>query len=332
MCTALLSIDRNGQVLLVGVRDEMLARAWEPPARHWPELPGLIGGRDLQAGGTWLAVSPDDRRAACVLNGRGQQAPAATRRSRGELPLLAALGKPLDRSTLAYLDPFHLLTAEPGRATLQSWDGQNLIDRELPPGLHLAVNSGLASDLLRTSPAIRAATSPAATSLAPSPASDPASPAATSPASNPASQLPTDPPPASQPTVSRPPAGRRTASQPAANQPPAASPRSENGRAENGRAHELARITYFLPKFAKAARPDPRPGDPVAKAWGEWFPLLNGADLPTGDQRALIVRHDFGDGRVWGTGSISLVALSPTSLRYDFTASPGDPAAWYQVA
>ncbi len=90
MCTALLSIDENGRVLLVGVRDEMLARAWEPPARHWPELPGLIGGRDLQAGGTWLAVSPDDRRAACVLNGRGQQAPAPTRRSRGELPLRAA--------------------------------------------------------------------------------------------------------------------------------------------------------------------------------------------------------------------------------------------------
>ena len=154
MCTALLSIDDNGRVLLVGVRDEMLARAWEPPARHWPGLPGLVGGRDLQAGGTWLAVSPDDRRVACVLNGRGQQAPAATRRSRGGLPLRAALGKPLDRSALTGLDPFHLLVAEPGRATIQSWDGRDLLDRELDPGLHLAVNSGLASDLHPPRPAV----------------------------------------------------------------------------------------------------------------------------------------------------------------------------------
>ena len=36
-------------------------------------------------------------------------------------------------------------------------------------------------------------------------------------------------------------------------------------------------------------------------------------------------------GRVWGTTSISLVAITSGGLRYDFTASPGDPAAWYPV-
>ncbi len=330
MCTALLSIDENGHVLLVGVRDEMLARAWEPPARHWPELPGLIGGRDLQAGGTWLAVSPEDRRAACVLNGRGQQAPASTRRYRGELPLQAAIGKPLDRSTLADLDPFHLLVAEPGRATIQSWDGHHLLERELPPGLHMAVNTGLASDLLPdlagTGVAAKSAppdwTSAAFSPADPSPAapiSTASGPATsqnppTSTDSDPGTSLPADPPP-------------RTPTSAASNSAAPASP-----RADNGRAHELARITYFLPRFAQAARPDPHPGEPVAQAWGEWFPLLNGDGLPTGDQRALIVRHDFGDGRIWGTGSISLVALSPASLRYDFTATPGDPPAWYYIA
>lgn len=291
MCTALLSIDEDGHVLLVGVRDEMLARAWEPPARHWPELAGLIGGRDLQAGGTWLAVSPQDRRAACVLNARGQQAPPATRRSRGELPLRAAVGKTLDRSALADLDPFHLLVAEPGRAIVQSWDGRDLAERELGPGLHMAVNSGLASDLLLATAATQtaAATNPAvANSL-------PAGPAAAGPAQ-------------------------------------AAQPTADQLRAENGRARELARVSYFLPRFERAARPDPHPGEPIAEAWGEWFPLLNGDGLPTGDERALIVRHEFGDGRIWGTGSISLVALSPASLRYDFTAAPGEPAAWYTVA
>src|ERR671915_59605 len=77
-------------VLLAGVRDEFVARTWRPPARHWPDRPALIGGRDAQAGGTWLAVDPDAPRAATVLNGRGTMAPQRARTSRGDLPLRAA--------------------------------------------------------------------------------------------------------------------------------------------------------------------------------------------------------------------------------------------------
>ena len=43
------------------------------------------------------------------------------------------------------------------------------------------------------------------------------------------------------------------------------------------------------------------------------------------------MRRDLGPGRIWGTTSISLVALSPDGVRYDFTGTPGDPAAWYPV-
>ncbi|RFU39238.1 hypothetical protein DZF91_23470, partial [Actinomadura logoneensis] len=72
MCTAIVSVDPASPVpvLLVGVRDEFIDRDWEGPGRHWPDRPGLIGGRDLRAGGTWLAVDPAARRAATVLNGR----------------------------------------------------------------------------------------------------------------------------------------------------------------------------------------------------------------------------------------------------------------------
>src|SRR5712691_9692822 len=129
MCTAVLSIEAGGPALLAGVRDELTDRAWEPPGRHWRQYPALIGGRDLVAGGTWLAVADQDRRVGCVLNAVGAMAPAATRRSRGELPLTAAAGKPLDRGALADVDPFHLLTAEPGRAIIQSWDGSELAER-----------------------------------------------------------------------------------------------------------------------------------------------------------------------------------------------------------
>src|SRR5690348_1872020 len=146
MCTAVLSLNPGHPAVLLGVRDEFTDRAWAPPGRHWPEFPGIIGGKDLLAGGTWLAVAPDDARAACVLNGRGRPAPAGTRRSRGVLPLRAAAGASLDQAALADLDPFHLLTVWPDRALLLSWDGADLSERDLGPGLHLVVNDGLAAD------------------------------------------------------------------------------------------------------------------------------------------------------------------------------------------
>src|SRR5260221_14114986 len=94
MRPAVLSIKPGLPVLLAGVRDELTDRPWEPPGPHWPSYPGLLGGKDLQAGGTWLAVLPSRRRAARVLNGIGLMAPAATRRARRELPLPAPIGEP----------------------------------------------------------------------------------------------------------------------------------------------------------------------------------------------------------------------------------------------
>jgi len=75
----------------------------------------------------------------------------------------------------------------------------------------------------------------------------------------------------------------------------------------------------------------PRPGGPAPDAWGAWLPLVDGGGIDPEDPQALIVRRDLGDGRTWGTTSVSLVALSPEAVRYDFTGTPGDPAAWYPV-
>ena len=43
------------RLVLAGNRDEFHARPAAPLAR-WDDEPFLIGGRDLEAGGTWLAV------------------------------------------------------------------------------------------------------------------------------------------------------------------------------------------------------------------------------------------------------------------------------------
>jgi hypothetical protein len=147
MCTAILSIEPGAPLLLAGVRDELFDRAWQPPGWHWPDHPRLIGGLDLQGGGTWLAVAPAQRRVACVLNARGAMAPEASRRSRGVLPLLAAEQGKLENAGLADFDPFHLLSAEPERAVMWSWDGRELAERELGPGVHMVVNSGVDGDL-----------------------------------------------------------------------------------------------------------------------------------------------------------------------------------------
>jgi len=87
MCSIVLRISEEG-VLIGANRDEKLDRAWDPPAQYWPEFPGVVAGRDRIAGGTWLGLNRQGMVAA-VLNRHGTLGPAAGKRSRGELPLLA---------------------------------------------------------------------------------------------------------------------------------------------------------------------------------------------------------------------------------------------------
>jgi hypothetical protein len=87
MCTVIL-LRRPGvawPLLLAANRDERLDRRWEPPAEFWP---GILGGRDTTAGGTWMALNRSGV-VATVLNRPGSLGPAPGKRSRGELPLLA---------------------------------------------------------------------------------------------------------------------------------------------------------------------------------------------------------------------------------------------------
>ncbi len=84
MCTVVVLV-RPNRVLLAANRDERVDRAWDPPDEYWP---GIIGGRDRAAGGTWMGLNRHGVVAA-VLNRPGTLGPAAGKRSRGELPLLA---------------------------------------------------------------------------------------------------------------------------------------------------------------------------------------------------------------------------------------------------
>lgn len=70
-------------LILLGNRDEFHARP-SAPATWWPDAPHVYGGRDLQAGGSWLGISREGRIA--VLTNNPLRPPGAGQtESRGQL-------------------------------------------------------------------------------------------------------------------------------------------------------------------------------------------------------------------------------------------------------
>lgn len=45
----------------------------------------------------------------------------------------------------------------------------------------------------------------------------------------------------------------------------------------------------------------------------------------------MIIYHELPDGRIFGSLSVTLLALAPGGIRYDFTAAPRDPGAFREV-
>jgi hypothetical protein len=146
MCTVILLI-RPGHrwpLLLAANRDELLDRPWDPPAEYWPDQPGVTAGRDRLGGGTWMGVNRQGLVAA-VLNRPGSLGPAAGKRSRGELPLLALGHRSVSEAAaaLASLDAgawrsFNLVLADRGGAVFVRGLGHaHPQTQPLAPGLHM---------------------------------------------------------------------------------------------------------------------------------------------------------------------------------------------------
>jgi uncharacterized protein with NRDE domain len=174
MCTFVI-LRRPGEdypVLIAANRDEMIARPWLPPARHWPDRPEVLAGKDELAGGTWLGLN-DHGVAAGILNRFGSLGPAPGARSRGELVLEA-----LDHAdaaeaakALATLDPksyrsFNMIVADNSDAFWLSHadpGGAPVKRAALKPGLSMIAAGDLDDDttrLKRYRPRFRAAALP----------------------------------------------------------------------------------------------------------------------------------------------------------------------------
>ena len=148
---------------LIANRDEFHGRP-ASPAGVDPDAPTVYGGRDLQAGGSWLQVSTRGRLAA-VTNVRAGRDPEAAPRSRGALVRDFARG---DASAASYAAQLAPIAKEHGRYNLLTWDGAALVfatnhpevaSQPVCPGIHAMSNgafdaawpkSGHATRALRT--------------------------------------------------------------------------------------------------------------------------------------------------------------------------------------
>lgn len=149
MCSIVLRIGAQG-VFIGANRDEMVARAWEPPGEFWP---GVIAGRDRLAGGTWLGMNRHGV-AAAVLNRTGTLGPQAGKHSRGELPVMALRAASAEGAVavLAGLDageyrPFNLVVADAAGAVLLRGLGEGRMDvARLGEGVRM-ITSGEPNDV-----------------------------------------------------------------------------------------------------------------------------------------------------------------------------------------
>ncbi len=133
-------------LIVLANRDEFFQRPAQP-AHWWADAPTLLGGRDLQAGGSWMGLSVSGRFAA-LTNFRDPSRPAANAPSRGALVRAALESTHSARRSLQQLAAdsaryagFNLLLGD-GRqlGVLESHSGAL---KMLPPGVY-----GLSNHLL----------------------------------------------------------------------------------------------------------------------------------------------------------------------------------------
>lgn len=146
MCLVVLAtgLHPDYPLILAANRDEFHARPAKE-AHWWPDKPDVVGGRDLQAGGTWLALQRGGR-FATVTNFRDAEPPHPGHHSRGFLVTGFLEGELPPQDYLATIDEekyagFNLLVGDAREVAYLSnrEDGT----RALAPGIY-----GLSNALL----------------------------------------------------------------------------------------------------------------------------------------------------------------------------------------
>ena len=143
MCVVALAhqVHPDWPLILIGNRDEFHGRPSAALAA-WGDGSGIVAGRDLQAGGTWLGAHQPSGRVVVVTNVRGA-APDPTKESRGALvvDMLRGDGRFADpaASDLDRFNAFNLFAVDGGGARLLTNLPEPLI-ASLAPGVHALAN------------------------------------------------------------------------------------------------------------------------------------------------------------------------------------------------
>ncbi len=146
MCLILIAFQTVAEhpLVIAGNRDEFHARPAQK-ADWWPDDSNLLGGRDLQAGGTWLAVHRSGKFAA-VTNYRDSDSSKRGKRSRGHLVSEYLQGDLTPNEYLKTLQGddfagFNVLVSD--GQTLAYLSNRSEISGELPPGVYGLSNASL---------------------------------------------------------------------------------------------------------------------------------------------------------------------------------------------
>ncbi len=144
MCTVIVQVPpaRGGTVRMLAVRDEDPQRAWQALGAWWPGRPGVIGVRDVRAGGAWLAASESTGRLAVLLNRHSPALPAGiVPVSRGSIALDSVAG--LTPSPTAAVPGFNLVSVDGDAVQVTTWDGEAVRTQTVPPGVHMIAHHDL---------------------------------------------------------------------------------------------------------------------------------------------------------------------------------------------
>lgn len=167
MCVIAFALDASPRwrLVLAANRDELHDRPTDA-LRWWPDMPGVCGGRDRLAGGTWMALSRGGRFAALTNVRDGLLAVPADARSRGGLvadyvggtSLVGAASSGADghADAAAYASHiaahahryagFNLLLGDLSLRTDWWYVGSTATARRVEPGLHGVSNGTLNAD------------------------------------------------------------------------------------------------------------------------------------------------------------------------------------------
>ena len=149
MCTVVCRWNPNDAIAvqLLALRDELASRSFDGPGEWWSDQPGVIGGRDRKAGGSWCVSDVAAGVTAVVLNSPLKRTADDGAPSRGVLPLLAVRhrGDWAHKLDLTGMASFILVLAMPGSLDCWTFDGEALAHHPLSADTYVFTPVGFTS-------------------------------------------------------------------------------------------------------------------------------------------------------------------------------------------